>query len=351
MPLLPKKALRRLHGDADVLEEAESQGRRRVTRGVTLAPAEDLFATPQRVEDKTAGVMRCKSLTPADLFTQGTSRSRPLTPLAASDCGGSRPLTPMACGEGGGARAFLRRPSAPPALTPCCSAGAAVSSPRTSAASLVQRKVWSPAARTKVSFAPSPLNQTADVTPYAQVYGVHPAFFDFDQQGMMQPTAAGHAELQKGSLRALTPSSKGRKALVVQGNASPSSSSSPVSRLLPRSTLGFFPSAAPFAMGEEVLVLTDDGQAWMDGQIIAVFSTDSEAEGYSIPGGTVKVSYEMGIKWVMPQNIHSTVRKKAPLGNYLPMPPRQGHPGMHQQLGPSWQKMPNVQSVCLRARG
>lgn len=38
----------------------------------------------------------------------------------------------------------------------------------------------------------SPMNTMVEVTPYSQIYGLHPRFFDFDDQGRMQltPTAA-----------------------------------------------------------------------------------------------------------------------------------------------------------------
>jgi len=37
-----------------------------------------------------------------------------------------------------------------------------------------------------VSFSPSSLNSTHDVTPYARKYGVHPRFFEFNRRGEMQ---------------------------------------------------------------------------------------------------------------------------------------------------------------------
>lgn len=188
-----------------------------------------------------------------------------------------------------------------------------------------------------VHFAPSPANAIAEVTPYARVYGVHPAFFDFDQNGAMQPTQAGVYEMKRGTLRALTPSCKGRMALVVQGGSSPSNSSgvsspvciSPMGRWSLSPARKQFQADMPFTVGEQLLVLTDDGQAWMDAVVAAVFPKDCEAEGYSIPGGTVKVSYELGIKWVMPQNISSTLKKKAlpapNFGGFVP-PQRPGAP-------------------------
>lgn len=338
MPLLPMKALRRMQG-REWQEEGSAApqppggegggGRRRVTRGVTLATSLDTPSaagvggplTPKQ------GKARCMSLGTAEFMA--TPRS--------SGIGG----TPEGPGNGEETR-LLRRGSMPQPLmvTPKGGGGAPP---------LVRSPVAS-----RVTWAPSPQNQTADVTPYAKVYGVHPAFFDFDQHGVMQPSALGALEMQKGTLRALTPSCKGRMAMVVQGTRSPSSSSSPLAARGMRQNsgrggqqLGFFPQGAasglPFALGEQVYVLTDDGQAWMDGHVIAAYHSDTEAEGYSIPGGTLKVSYELGIKWVMPQNIGPTLRKKAPpSGNFPPAyHPRQGYPGsplpQQQQLaGASW---------------
>jgi len=171
--------------------------------------------------------------------------------------------------------------------------------------------------RPRVTFAASPANVSTEVTPYARVYGVHPAFFDFDRRGIMQPTTAGYIEMQRGTLHAMTPTVKGRLALIVQGSPSNSSVGSPSSvAASPLSCWSPFTQPTPvdmqFHVGEQVLVVTDDGLAWMDGQVVAVYPHDTEAEGYSIPAGTVKVSYELGIKWVMPQNMAATVRKKGP---------------------------------------
>eukprot|EP00928_Gymnodinium_smaydae_P010524 TRINITY_DN13976_c1_g1_i1.p3 TRINITY_DN13976_c1_g1~~TRINITY_DN13976_c1_g1_i1.p3 ORF type:complete len:102 (-),score=34.89 TRINITY_DN13976_c1_g1_i1:275-580(-) len=35
----------------------------------------------------------------------------------------------------------------------------------------------------------SPSNSIVAVTPYAQVYGIHPRYFDFDELGQMKPSA------------------------------------------------------------------------------------------------------------------------------------------------------------------
>jgi len=35
----------------------------------------------------------------------------------------------------------------------------------------------------------SPLNSAVEITPYSQIYGIHPRFFNFDEDGSMQPSA------------------------------------------------------------------------------------------------------------------------------------------------------------------
>jgi len=193
--------------------------------------------------------------------------------------------------------------------------------------------------RSKVRFALTPEIQSAEVTPYAHVYGVHPALFDFDRHGAMQPTPAGMVELQRGALQALTPSVRGKMAFVIQGSSPCSSSGVP-------SPTRFWASTSPvhtqsprpdqqYAIGEQILVLTDDGKAWMDGLVVACYSRDCEAEGYSIPGGTVKVSYDLGIKWIMPQNITTTLRKKTPTSfPGFGVPPRHGITNVPQTQQP-----------------
>lgn len=39
----------------------------------------------------------------------------------------------------------------------------------------------------------SPLNSAIDITPYSQIYGIHPRFFNFDENGNMQVMNTPHA--------------------------------------------------------------------------------------------------------------------------------------------------------------
>ena len=73
------------------------------------------------------------------------------------------------------------------------------------------------------------------------------------------------------------------------------------------------PEPPCWAVGDPVEVLTDDQQEWMDGRVIAVFQEDTEAEGYDIPAGTVKVLYKLGLKWVMPESSAATLKRRDPL--------------------------------------
>jgi len=347
MPLLPLKALRR--GSHD---QAENAGRRRVTRGVTLLSAVDdhsSFEVPQAT-DMGKTLIQSRSFSPR-------AQAQPANALlgAGAQQGARSPRTSASPIPGSLAEATgVLSAAATPPLT--------VATPTRRGASPVMRTP----ARPRVSFARSPCNTSTDVTPYARVYGVHPAFFDFDQNGAMQPTPAGLYEMQRGALPGMTPTSKGRMALVIQGSGSPASSSgmsSPVCGASPMACWPPTPAARfpqlemKFSAGEQVLVLTDDGKKWMEGNILATFSVDTEAEGYSIPAGTVKVSYELGIKWVMPQNMGTTLRKKIPAATFSNFAPPQrpmtytgiSQPQLPQAGAASWQVFPGHMPFMGRA--
>lgn len=289
MLLLPLKALRKGRRGSGGDEEDESlnasssaSGPVRRTRGVVLEISTD---TPKDEAD----VMRSKTVK----TTEGT--------------------TPSARGT---------------ALTPSWTMVKRMSMHGTSPSEVTRMQVG----RKTTTFAPSPMNSCQDITPYSKVYGVHPAFFDFDRTGHMAFTAHGAYEFQRGAIQ-MTPTSRGVAMVVagsptsspntsdlgspasvqgVWGNLSPSANSSPTASF-PVPPL----APMPYSMGEQVIVLTDDGRTWMDAQIIGVFPQDCEAEGYSIPGGTVKVQFQLGMKWVMPTNLEATLRKKpaAPAAN------------------------------------
>lgn len=309
MPLLPLKALRRN------AEDGENASRRRVTRGVVLAASRE-DATPVVDDTPVKTLMRSRTVNPADIVGEG-SRS----PVAEA--------TPSALTAG--------RVCSP--CSPTAAASVVACTPHSVRSPFV---VVSPTCR-HVKWAPSPLSTSTEITPYATVYGVHPAFFDFDRTGRMQPTHAGDQEIRRGALPAMTPTAKGKVAFIVQGQSP--ADASPLSSPLARGPALRPPQAEiPYAVGERVLVLTDDRLAWMDAYVMAVYPTETEAEGYSIPGGTVKVSYELGIKWVMPESINTTLRKKpVSFGNLIPQV-RQVHHNFAQRIAfaatPAWQVFP-----------
>lgn len=300
MPFLPLKALGRYTNKED------DSTRRRTFRRVVLQAAEDLTPTPDN--NVNTPFLQSRGF----LESVGEKVRLEVPSLDASGA-----ITP-GCETPYGPKSASPSPRfvATPATTPFSKyLASAASTPKRTAPPVMVTPV-----RSKVKFAGSPEIQQCEVTPYAHVYGVHPAFFDFDRHGSMQPTQAGIREMQGGRLLGFTPSARGRMAFIVQG-ASPSGSSPSIS---PQKRLVRFPQSPAadcgFKLHEAVLVLTDDGKAWMDAVVIAVFPWDCEAEGYSIPAGTVKVSYELGIKWVMPSNISTTLRKKSVPGQ-IPQSP------------------------------
>jgi mitogen-activated protein kinase 1/3 len=90
----------------------------------------------------------------------------------------------------------------------------------------------------------------------------------------------------------------------------------------------------PFMVGEVVEVLKDDGETWVDAKVETTFTTDSidEVDGqvYTILRGTIKVSCELGTKYVMADDVGFTLRKKIE-DSTLPKLP--GHLQVVQQLG------------------
>jgi hypothetical protein len=73
------------------------------------------------------------------------------------------------------------------------------------------------------------------------------------------------------------------------------------------------PAPLRWSVGDPVQVLTDNQRDWMDGHVIAVFREDTQAEGHDIPAGTVKVQYKLGLKWIMPDGMTASLKRRAPL--------------------------------------
>merc|ERR1712048_1311110 len=64
-----------------------------------------------------------------------------------------------------------------------------------------------------------------------------------------------------------------------------------------------------FSKGEQVQVWSNSKGVWLDAVVTEAFSESCEAEGYTVPKGTLKVSFAHGIKWIMPGQAHSTLRR------------------------------------------
>lgn len=66
----------------------------------------------------------------------------------------------------------------------------------------------------------------------------------------------------------------------------------------------------PFQKGERLQVWSNSKNSWRDGQVLEAFPVSCKAEGFAVPAGTLKVSFDAGtIKWVMPGQATSILRK------------------------------------------
>lgn len=63
-----------------------------------------------------------------------------------------------------------------------------------------------------------------------------------------------------------------------------------------------------FEKGQTLEVWSDSKKAWLPGVVLASYESDTSAEGYDVPAGTVKVSSGNGVKWVLPNQIQSMLR-------------------------------------------
>eukprot|EP00931_Biecheleriopsis_adriatica_P092404 TRINITY_DN66212_c0_g1_i1.p1 TRINITY_DN66212_c0_g1~~TRINITY_DN66212_c0_g1_i1.p1 ORF type:complete len:543 (+),score=85.24 TRINITY_DN66212_c0_g1_i1:41-1630(+) len=67
-------------------------------------------------------------------------------------------------------------------------------------------------------------------------------------------------------------------------------------------------SGHAFLQGDSVLVWSASRQAWLPGKVEAYFTESTEAEGFAVPGGTLKVSSVTGVKWIPPHLVKSAIR-------------------------------------------
>jgi len=64
-----------------------------------------------------------------------------------------------------------------------------------------------------------------------------------------------------------------------------------------------------FASKDRVQVWSNSKHEWLDGAVLQVFTTKCEAEGYSVPAGTIKVQSPAGVKWIRPGQAAASLRK------------------------------------------
>lgn len=65
----------------------------------------------------------------------------------------------------------------------------------------------------------------------------------------------------------------------------------------------------PFQKGERLQVWSNSKNSWRDGEVLEAFPVACKAEGFAVPAGTVKVSFDAGtVKWVMPGQATTLLR-------------------------------------------
>lgn len=64
-----------------------------------------------------------------------------------------------------------------------------------------------------------------------------------------------------------------------------------------------------FSKGDRLQIWSNTRGLWLDGAVEEAFPVACEAEGYSIPAGTLKVRSAAGVKWIMPGQAASVLRR------------------------------------------
>jgi len=72
-----------------------------------------------------------------------------------------------------------------------------------------------------------------------------------------------------------------------------------------------FPEAHCFEQGDVVQVWSTSEDAWLEGVVEAVYKEAGQDGGYLVPAGVVKVSHDVGVKYIRPDQIATTLRKAA----------------------------------------
>ncbi|CAK9018395.1 unnamed protein product [Durusdinium trenchii] len=69
-------------------------------------------------------------------------------------------------------------------------------------------------------------------------------------------------------------------------------------------------ASVPFQKGDKLQVWSNSKNSWRDGEVIEAFPKACKAEGFAVPAGTIKVTFdEKTIKWVMPGQAASLLRR------------------------------------------
>mmetsp|Transcript_2486 Transcript_2486/g.5432 ORF Transcript_2486/g.5432 Transcript_2486/m.5432 type:complete len:749 (-) Transcript_2486:70-2316(-) len=65
-----------------------------------------------------------------------------------------------------------------------------------------------------------------------------------------------------------------------------------------------------YVKGERIQVWSNSQSAWLDGTCEEFVTKSGIYDGYSVPAGAMKVKTSAGVKWIMPENVPTVVRKK-----------------------------------------
>eukprot|EP00927_Polykrikos_kofoidii_P029321 TRINITY_DN25367_c0_g1_i1.p1 TRINITY_DN25367_c0_g1~~TRINITY_DN25367_c0_g1_i1.p1 ORF type:complete len:595 (+),score=133.06 TRINITY_DN25367_c0_g1_i1:128-1912(+) len=65
-----------------------------------------------------------------------------------------------------------------------------------------------------------------------------------------------------------------------------------------------------FSKGEIVQAWSNSKNTWLDATVVETFPRPCLSEGYAVPAGTYKVTSVTGLKWVMPEQVPTQLRKK-----------------------------------------
>lgn len=66
-----------------------------------------------------------------------------------------------------------------------------------------------------------------------------------------------------------------------------------------------------YAKGEKVQLWSASKKQWLDGKVVEAFDDDSfTAEGHAVKRGTLKVAFSTGSKWVKPDEVEQSIRKR-----------------------------------------